>query len=79
MGMVSQREICVLSALEQHTAMKGNVMILHTAMQERLASPLPHAQSVILDMAPQTAHRVLGTLTVMGTPLATQLATASQR
>ena len=79
MGMVSLRTFCVLSALEQHTAMKGNALRSHTARQERLASPLPHAQSVILDMAPQTAHRVLGTLTVMGTPLATRLTTAIQR
>ena len=76
MGMVSLRTFCVLSALEQHTAMKGNALRSHTARQEHLASPLPRAQSVILGLASQPASRALGTSTVTGTPSATRLTTA---
>ena len=78
MDMNSQREICVLNALEQHTSTKGSALRSHTARQEHLASPLPHAQSVILGLASQPASRALGTSTATGAQSATRLTTAIQ-
>ena len=78
MDIVSQREICVLSTLEQHTSTKGSALRSHTARQEHLASPLPRAQSVILGLASQPASRALGTSTATGTPSATRSTTAIQ-
>ena len=57
MGMPSQRTICVLNALEQHTARKGqSVLRSQTARKEHLASPLPRAPSVKVGMVWRTGH-----------------------